>query len=304
MGYIISTVNMKGGVGKTTLTVNLATCLAKSMGKKVLILDLDAQISATLSVLPPHEFGQLRKKRKTLSYLIDLVVQPNPYAKLGIRDLIIPSVCGLPNLELLPGDIELYDEYLVSEMLHQQAIRENHRNDFEYVWNNFERLLIHNILAPVVNDYDFIIMDCAPGYNLLTRSAIAASSFYILPARPEPLSLVGIQLLERRIKKLKENHQDLIPLNLQLLGIVFILSEAKLFGRYGDKYYEQVKKRVRQDFPMDKLFNCDIPLDVNVAKAVDLFMPVTLTSPNSVGAKAFYQLSEEFLGKIQAISSP
>jgi chromosome partitioning protein len=302
MGYIISTVNMKGGVGKTTLTVNLATSLAKNFNKKVLVLDLDAQISATLSLLPPHEFGKLRKKRKTLSYLIDNIIQPNPYSKLGIHDLITKSVCGLSQLELLPGDIELYDEYLVSEMLHQQAVNENKIENFESVWNTFERFLIQKILHPVINDYDFIIMDCAPGYNLLTRSAIAASDFYLLPARPEPLSLVGIQLLERRIKKLKDSHQVNYPLNLRLLGIVFILSEAGLFGRY-DKYYDQVIRRIKQDFSIDQLFTTDIPMDVNVAKAVDLFMPAVLTSPNSNGSKAFSKLTEEFLGKITAFQT-
>ncbi|WP_373480061.1 ParA family protein [Geminocystis sp.] len=302
MGYIISTVNMKGGVGKTTLTVNLATSLAKNFNKKVLVLDLDAQISATLSLLPPHEFGKLRKKRKTLSYLIDNIIVPNPYSKLDIHDLITKSVCGLPQLELLPGDIDLYDEYVVSEMLHQQAVNENKIENFESVWNNFERLLIRNILQPVIEDYDFIIMDCAPGYNLLTRSAIAASHFYLLPARPEPLSLVGIQLLERRVKKLKENHQDNNPLDLRLLGIVFILSEAGgIFGRY-DKYYDQVIRRVKQDFSIDQLFTTDIPMDVNVAKAIDLFMPAVLTSPNSSGSKAFSKLTEEFLGKINAFT--
>lgn len=299
MGYIISTVNMKGGVGKTTLTVNLATTLAHNHGKKVLVLDLDSQISATLSLLPPHEFGKLRKKRKTLSYLISNVVQPNPYSKLNIEDLLVKSVCGVNQLELLPGDIELYDEYLVSEMLHQQAITEGKTEDFELVWNNFERHLIKDILNPIVDQYDFIIMDCAPGYNLLTRSAISASNFYLLPARPEPLSLVGIQLLERRVKALKVSHQNSAqPLQLDLLGIVFILSESGLFGR-SDKYYTQVKRRVQQDFSPEKMFPTDIPMDVNVTKAVDLFMPVVLTAPNSNGSKAFAKLAEEFLGKIQ-----
>lgn len=288
---------MKGGVGKTTLTVNLATSLAKNFNKKVLVLDLDAQISATLSLLAPHEFGKLRKKRKTLSYLLDLAIKPNPYAKLTIKDLISPAICGLNNLELLPGDIELYDEYLVSEMLHQKAVDEHKTENFESVWNSFERFLIQNILEPVIDEYDFVIMDCAPGYNLLTRSAIAASDFYILPARPEPLSLVGIQLLERRIKKLKESHKDDNPLKLKLLGIVFILSEAGLFGRY-DKYYSQVKRRVQQDFSIDQLFTSDIPMDVNVAKAVDLFMPVVLTAPKSNGSKAFVTLTEEFLNSV------
>lgn len=294
MGKIISTVNMKGGVGKTTLTVNLATCLAKDFGKRVLILDLDSQISATLSLISPHEFAKVRKKRRTLSYLLDNIINPNPWSKLEIKDIIYEGICNVDGLELLPGDIELYDEYLVSEMLHQKAVEESDK-EFEKVWDNFERVLIKQIVEPVIDEYDFIIMDCAPGYNLLTRSGIAASDFYLLPARPEPLSLVGIQLLERRIAKLKESHEDIQALNIKLLGIVFILSAGGLMGRY----YKQVMKRVRDDFYPEQLFEQAIPMDVNVAKAVDLFTPVTLAMPNSAGSKAFTKLTEEFIEKIK-----
>ena len=293
MGIVISTVNMKGGVGKTTLTVNLATCLAKNHGKRVLVLDLDAQISATLSLMSPHDFAKTRKKRKTLTYLLDSIIQPNPYNKLTIHDLICPSICNVEGLELLPGDIELYDEYLVSEMLHKQAIEQN-ATDFEKVWNYFERILIQDILDPVRDKYDFIIMDCAPGYNLLTRSGIAASDYYLLPARPEPLSIVGMQLLERRIAKLKESHQSGDDLNINLLGVVFILSGGGLLSRY----YQQVMKRVREDFEPHHLFQNSIPMDVNVAKAVDMFVPVVIGIPNSSGAKAFAKLTEEFLAKL------
>ncbi len=295
MGTIISTVNMKGGVGKTTLTVNLATCLAKKHNKRVLVLDLDSQISATLSLVSPHDFAKLRKKKRTLSYLLDNVINPNPWSKLEIQDIIVPKICDIEGLELLPGDIELYDEYQVSEMLHKQAV-ENDEQEFQKVWDNFERILIKQIIEPVVNDYDFIILDCAPGYNLLTRSGIAASNFYLLPARPEPLSLVGIQLLERRIAKLRESHQNIQPLNVNLLGIVFILSAGGLMGRY----YKQVMKRVRDDFYPEQLFEQSIPMDVNVAKAVDLFTPVSLAIPNSTGSKAFMKLSDEFLAKALA----
>ena len=293
MGTIISTVNMKGGVGKTTLTVNLATCLAKNHQKRVLVLDLDSQISATLSLVSPHEFAKVRKKRRTLSYLLDNIISPNPWSKLDIHNLIYPSVCNIDGLELLPGDIELYDEYLVSEMLYQKAVQESDR-EFQKVWDDFERDLIKKIVEPIIDDYDFIIMDCAPGYNLLTRSGIAASNYYLLPARPEPLSLVGIQLLERRIAKLKENHQNIKPLNINLLGIVFILSAGGLMGRY----YKQVMKRVKDDFYPHQLFENSIPMDVNVAKAVDLFTPAVIAMPNSAGSKAFAKLTEEFLNKI------
>jgi cellulose biosynthesis protein BcsQ len=292
MGIVISTVNMKGGVGKTTLTVNLATCLAKNHNKRVLVLDLDSQISATLSLMPPYEFAKLRKKGRTLNYLLDKIITSNNRKFLDIKDIITENICDLSNLDLLPGDIELYDEYLVSEMLHNQTGGQQNKN-FEQVWNNFERTLVKNVLEPVRNDYDFIIMDCAPGYNLLTRSGIAASDYYLLPSRPEPLSLIGIQLLERRIAKLKESHKATTPINLKLLGIVFILSGGNLFGRY----YKQVMTRITEDFSEDKIFTNNIPMDVNVAKAVDTFMPVVLSMSNSPGAKAFVQLTQEMVQK-------
>jgi chromosome partitioning protein len=297
MGFVISTVNMKGGVGKTTLTVNLGTCLAKYHRKRVLILDLDAQISATLSLMAPHDFAQMRKRRRTLTYLLDGIIQPNPYSKLNIRDLIYPSVCNIEGLSLLPGDIELYDEYLVSQMLHKQAIAQQNLN-FDTVWNHFEGLLMRQILEPIREEYDFIIMDCAPGYNLLTRSGLAASDFYILPARPEPLSIVGMQLLERRIAKLKESHQSEQQLNIKLLGIAFILSASEGGFLGGGRYYRQVRKRVQEDFTSDQLFENLIPMDVNIAKAVDMFMPVVLAVPNSDGSKAFIKLTEELLTKL------
>ncbi|MFP4298553.1 MAG: ParA family protein [Spirulinaceae cyanobacterium] len=294
MALVLTTVNMKGGVGKTTLTVNLAACLAKNHGKRVLILDLDSQISATLSVIAPHDFAKIRKKRQTISYLIDKIIRPYINRKYATPDFIVPSVCDVPGLDLLPGDIELYDEYVISETLHKQTANQEDLN-FSQVWQDFEGTLIPNIIEPVLDDYDYILMDCAPGYNLLTRSGIVASDFYLLPARPEPLSLVGIQLLERRIAKLKKIHAPDIDLN--LLGIVFILSG----GLFSSRYYQQVIQRVEQDFDKSQVFENRIPMDVNVAKAVDMFTPVVVSAANSPGSKAFSKLTEEFLQKVAAI---
>jgi len=293
MGLIIATVNMKGGVGKTTLTVNLATCLAKNHRKRVLVVDLDAQISATLSLMQPQEFAKFRREKRTLGQLIYKEIKPNSRIKRTAQEVILSNVCQTPDLDLLPGDIDLYDEYLVSELLHKKAMHGD-RADFSDVWNSFEEGLIKGILTSVVNDYDFIILDCAPGYNLLTRSGIVSSNFYLMPARPEPLSIVGIKLLEGRIAKLKDSYADESIFNSQLLGVVFILSGGGLF----DRYYKQVMQRVIGDFDPNQLFENRIPMDVNVAKAVDSFMPVVLATPNSAGSKAFSKLAEEFLQKI------
>ncbi|MEA5554249.1 ParA family protein [Anabaena cylindrica UHCC 0172] len=294
MGYVIATANMKGGVGKTTLTVNIATCLAKNHGKKVLVLDLDSQISATLSLMSPVEFAKRRKQRKTFRYLIDEIINPDPDAKLTIHDIIYPQVCNLPGLNILPGDIDLYDEFVVSEMLHNQSVALG-ENDFETIWNRFERVLIRDILKPVRDEYDFILLDCAPGYNLMTRSALATSDFYILPAKPEPLSVVGIQLLERRIAQLKDSHEHEAKIDIKMLGIVFSMYSSNLLN---GRYYKQVMHRVVEDFGVEKICKAQIPVDVNVAKAVDSFMPVSLLSPNTAGSKAFMQLTQELLQKL------
>jgi chromosome partitioning protein len=298
MGLIIATVNMKGGVGKTTLTVNLATCLAKNHGKRVLVVDLDSQISATLSLMQPQEFARVRRDKRTLSQLIYKEIKPNSRIKRTAPEVVQSNIWQVNGLSLLPGDIDLYDEYLVSELLHKKASN-NDKCDFSDVWNGFEEELIQGILAPVVNDYDFILLDCAPGYNLLTRSGIVASNFYLLPARPEPLSVVGIQLLERRIAKLKESYGEDSCFKAQLLGIVFILSGGGLF----DRYYKQVMQRVTGDFNPGQLFENRIPMDVNVAKAVDSFMPAVLATPSSSGSRAFAKLTEEFLQKVESFNS-
>jgi chromosome partitioning protein len=295
MGYVIATANMKGGVGKTTLSVNVATCLAKEHGKRVLVLDLDTQISATLSLMSPVDFARRRKQRKTFRYLIDQIINPEPQPKHTITEIIQSQVCNLQGLDLLPGDIDLYDEFVVSEMLHQQAVTLGEKK-FETIWNRFERVLLAKIIEPIRQEYDFIILDCAPGYNLLTRSALATSNFYILPAKPEPLSVVGIQLLERRIAQLKDSHEQEAKINIQMLGIVFTMSNANLLT---GRYYKQVMQRVHQDFGQEKICQTQIPVDVNVAKAVDSFMPAILNTPQSAGSKAFSQLTQELVKKLK-----
>jgi cellulose biosynthesis protein BcsQ len=179
-------------------------------------------------------------------------------------------------------------------MLHNQALALGEQ-DFETIWNRFERVLIRDILKPVRDEYDFILLDCAPGYNLMTRSALATSDFYLLPAKPEPLSVVGIQLLERRIAKLKDSHEQEAKINIKMLGIVFSMCNTNLLT---GRYYKQVMHRVVEDFGVETICQAQIPVDVNVAKAVDSFMPVTLMSPGSAGAKSFMQLTEELLRKL------
>jgi cellulose biosynthesis protein BcsQ len=302
MAQVIATVNMKGGVGKTTITVNIASCLAKIHRKKVLVVDLDTQISASLSMISPADFAKCRKENRTLRSLVSQAIDHyglavvEPEEKIyQVRDLVIPNACKVQGLDLLVGDIDLYDEFLVSEMLYNRSLLYEQKQSFQETWSKFEQTLIKGILDPVMKYYDYIILDCAPGYNLITRSSIIASDFYIMPARPEPLSVVGIQLLERRIEKLREVYRNDNSVNIQLLGIVFSMSAGFTLSRY----YQKVMDRVATDFSSAKIFKTKVPNDVNIARAVDNFVPVSVANPNSSGAKAFAEITTELLKKLE-----
>ncbi|KPQ39997.1 MAG: chromosome partitioning protein [Phormidium sp. OSCR] len=296
MGYLIATTNMKGGVGKTTLTVNMAACLAKEHRQRVLVVDLDPQVSATLSLMSPTDFAKIRKDKGTLKHLLQKAITGD-LTESPVRDIIRPYGGNLQGIDVLPGDIDLYNDFLVSEVLYRKAIRNPERN-FEGVWNTFEDSLMRGILKPVVDDYDFILLDCAPSYNLVTRSSLVCSDFYLIPAKPEPLSYIGMQLLERQVKKLIEIHQIEKKVQTQLIGIVFTMSRSILAGRY----YKQVMKRVRQEFNEAQIFKTSIPMDVSVSRAVDSFKPVVLSDPNSAGSKAFRTVTNELLQKLQTLT--
>jgi chromosome partitioning protein len=285
MAYVISVVNMKGGVGKTTITVNLATSLAKNYEKRVLIVDLDTQINATLSLMPPLHFAHVKKENRTLKQLINQTVQIETPSNISIQNIIQHNICKIPGLDLLPGDIELYSDFLLASSLYQSN---QSRQEFEKNWQNLENYLVKNILKPIINNYDFIMMDFPPGDNLLTRSGLIASNFYMIPAKPEPLSVVGIGILQGHIKKLKDRDRT----SINLIGIIFSsLGHATTMA-------PKVKNRVIDEFGADKIFNTEIPMNVDVAKAVDEFQPVILTQPKSSGAKAFSELTQEFLAKL------
>ena len=286
MGYIIAIVNMKGGVGKTTTTVNLATSLAKDHGMRVLVVDLDTQINATLSLMPPLHFAKVKKENRTLKQLINQTIHPDVQSSIPIQNIIQHNICKVNGLDLLPGDIELYNDLVLATQLYFESNKNQQK--FEKSWNKFEDYLMSSILQPIANNYNFIILDFPPGDYLLTRSGIIASDFYLIPSKPEPLSVIGIGILEGHIKRLKQSNRT----NINLIGIVFSsLGHATTMA-------PKVKNRVIDEFGAEKIFSTEIPMNVDVAKAVDEFQPVVLTEPNASGAKAFTELTKEFLQKL------
>ncbi|MBE9116510.1 ParA family protein [Lusitaniella coriacea LEGE 07157] len=306
MGYVISIVNMKGGVGKTTITVNLATCLAKEYRKRVLIVDLDTQVNATISVIQPLYFTKLRKENRTLRTLIHRQIQPDTSSKLGFQTIVQQDICRIAGLDLLPGDIELYNDFSLSALIVTKA--QKSQQNFTETWQAFERCLMSEIFQSLKEQYDFILLDFPPSNHLLTRSSLIASDYYLIPAKAEPLSVVGIGLLEGCIQKLKELNPNIESAQLQkdlsqrnargnltLIGIIFTsLGHATNMA-------EKVKHRLTEEFGKDKIFKTEIPSNVAVAKAIDDCQPVVINEPQSTGAKGFLDLASEFLQKLAAL---
>jgi chromosome partitioning protein len=283
MGDIIATVNMKGGVSKTTL----AACLAKHYGQRVLVIDLDSQFNATLCLIAPGEFTQLKKANKTLSSLLKSRLYTKTITRKQIDSLVQQDVCQIRGLDLIAGDFEVYDDFIISEYLCYKFVGEGNK-DFEAVWGELEKSLVDDIVSPLVKDYDFIFLDCAPGYDILTRSAIVASDFYLIPNLPEQLSWFGTQLLQKRIQKLKNMHKSFS----QLIGIVF-RRPANVASSY-----EKSKRKFIEDFGINKIFRTEIPTSVVISEAAAKHKPVVLTAPSHAGSRAFRELTEEFLEKL------
>jgi chromosome partitioning protein len=282
MGSVISMVNMKGGVGKTTVTVNLATCLAKNYKKKVLIIDLDTQINATLSFMTPAHFAKLKQEKRTLRTLINQAVYPKNEMIWSPKEIIQENICHIKGLDLMPGDIELYEDFVLAEMIYDHS--RGKQQNYAQTWQQIEDKLIKAVLKPFLNNYDLIFLDFSPGDHLITRSGILASDFYLIPAKLEPLSVIGIGILEGRIKQFKESDRSKI----QLLGIVLTS-----LGR-NTRMSTNVQARLIKDFGKEVLFKNEIPMNVAVARAIDEGKPVVLTEPQSAGAKAFEGLGSEF----------
>ncbi len=213
---VIALCNQKGGVGKTTSTINLGAALAEA-GRRVLLIDFDPQGALSVGLgVNPHE--------------LDLTV----YNLLMQRDVSIDEVLlktGIPGLDLLPGNIDLSaaEVQLVSEVAREQTLA--------------------RVLSPVLGEYDVVLIDCQPSLGLLTVNALAASDGVIIPLECEYFALRGVALLMDTIYRVQER----INPRLEVEGILATMYDARtLHGRevlarvvdaFGDKVFRTVIAR-------------------------------------------------------------
>ncbi len=245
---VLAIVNQKGGVGKSTTAVNLAACLGE-LGRRVLLVDLDPQGNATSG------FGLDKNQRSECVY--NALLSDTPISAL-IEPVAVENVFVVPaTIQLAGAEIEL-----VSAFSRESKLR--------------------GVLAPVGDDFDFIIIDCPPSLGLLTVNALTAAHGIIIPVQCEYYALEGLTKLLESFKLVKTH---LNP-GLEVFGVVMTMYDGRT--RLSQAVVEEVR-----DFFEDKVFETVIPRSVRLSEAPSYGVPVTLFDPAGKGSDAYRSLAKE-----------
>ncbi|HEX6038316.1 ParA family protein [Longimicrobium sp.] len=206
MAAVISVINLKGGVGKTTTTVAVAQVLAGTYGRRVLVVDLDPQTNATVMLIGERGWQEVNARERTVAHLFRRALRGTPPG--DVAESILPdvgSVGEVRGLALLPSSLELIE---VQEQLSSMPRRAS--------FSVSPAEVLRHALAPVLDAFDYVLIDCPPSLGLVTFNGLRISHGFIMPTIPDVLSTYGIPQIMRRVRLFA----DAFEMHVEPLGIV------------------------------------------------------------------------------------
>ena len=256
MATVISTINLKGGVGKSTTTVAVAEMLSATFRKKVLVIDLDPQTNATVMLIGEDKWRTLNTEGKTLAQLFKDALEPDESKrKFDIEDSIqkkVSNVSDVRTLDLLPSSLDLIDvQDRLAGMSSGRFYAENPTD------------VLRRATRSVLDNYDIVIIDCPPNLGIITLNGLAISHGYIIPTIPDVLSTYGIPQIVKRVGQFS----DTIAYDIEAYGIV--ISKYREQSTTHQNTLRQMKRK--SDAP---LFETIIPENDKAADAAE-YKPVS-----------------------------
>jgi chromosome partitioning protein len=188
--HVLSFINLKGGVAKTTTAVGVAEMLAEKHRKRVLVIDLDPQTNATVTLIKEEKWAELDRSGRTVAQLFMDKMNPHLPPRFDIKQAITHQVStindGIARLDLLPSSIQLIS---IQDRLPMIAMLNN------YALKPID--ILKDALDPVLERYDYVVIDCPPSLGDITKNGLRISTGYIIPTIPDILSTWGIyQIVE------------------------------------------------------------------------------------------------------------
>ncbi len=248
MAIVISTINLKGGVGKTQLTVGVAEILAADYDKKVLLIDLDPQTNATVMLIGDKKWKSLNKEGHTLYQMFKDKIDNTSH--FNIDKAIVRKVSnigkGLVGLDLLPSSLDLINI--------QDRIPNISQDQFGVV---SPATILQGNIKDKMDDYDYILIDCPPNLGIITLNGLLISDYYIIPTKADYISTYGIPQILDRIKNF--NHAS--KKNVKPLGIVITL-----YSGHQKNLHEEVISILKREQNYPKVFDHVIPFRQKIAE--------------------------------------